>query len=391
MALETPTTKDISDNIVAQMVATFGPTMPKSFIRVLAKVLAGVFIILYKYGGFIFLQLFVSTASMRPTVINGKTVIPLVEWGRLIGAGEPNAATSAELSVRVQVEILGTSLPASSQLVHAPSGVTFITTTGVVLDSDFVDVNVIAVSDQNGTGGAGTIGNLTTGAALSFANPLSGVARTAIVQSQVVTGADAETDEQYRARVVNRFQLRPQGGAYVDYKLWAEETPGVKQAFPYTASTPGQVEVYIESATEPDGIPTAAQLQAALDSINYNSAGLAERRPVGALVNTFAIIRVGFSVEVQGLSVENEPEVRADISSALDKYFLDKAPFLVGLSIPPRIDRITVAAVSGVVDDVVSLANGVFTDVVLTKASVDTPVYTLGKGEKAKLTGVTFT
>ncbi len=392
MSLETPTTKEISDNIVAQMEATFGASMPKSFTRVLAKVLAGVFVILYKYCGFIFLQMFVATASLRPTVVNGKTVIPLVEWGRLIGAGDPNPATAAELNIRVQVEIIGSTLPAATQLVHVPSGVTYITTKGVVLAADLVDVNVIAVSDQNGTGGAGTIGNLTTGAVLSFANPLSGVARNAIVQSQVITGADAETGEQYRARVVNRFQLRPQGGAYVDYKLWAEETPGIKQAFPYAADTPGQVDVYIESATEVDGIPTTAQLQAALDSINYdNSTGVASRRPVGALVNTFSIIRVGFAVEVQGLLVENEPDVRADISSALTKYFLDKEPFLVGLSVPPRIDRVTVAAVSGVVDDVVSLANGVFTDVILKKGVTVTPVYTLGKGEKSKLTGVIYT
>lgn len=386
------TTKEISDNLIVQLEATFGSSMPKSFSRVLAKVLAGVFIILYKYCGFIFLQLFVSTASMRPTEINGKTVTPLIEWGRLIGAGDPFPATQAELVVRVTAEILGTTLPAATQIVSVASGVTYITMQAVTLDATLTDIGVVAVSDQSGRGGAGTIGNLEPGAALSFANPLSGVARGVSVVSQAVTGTDAETDDQYRTRVISRFQLRPQGGAYVDYKLWAESTPGVLQAYPYTSSNPGQVNVYIESSTEPDGIPTTAQLAAALESIKYdNSTGLATRRPAGALVNTIAIIRVPFSVEIVGLSVENPVTVKANIEAALNAYFVERSPYLVGLTLPPRLDRITESAVSGIVEDVVSLANGIFTEAKLYKSAVLTPIYTLGIGEKAKLTGVTYT
>lgn len=385
------TTKEISDNIVAQLEATFGPSMPKSFTRVLAKVLAGIFVILYKYCGFIALQMFVSTASMRPTEINGRTVIPLVEWGRLIGAGDPFAATPAVLLVRVTTEIIGTVLPVGSQLVFVSSGVTYLTIESTVLDEATKDILVIASSDPSGGGGAGTIGNLNVGATLSFANPLSGVARQASVVWQIETGANPETEAQYRARVVSRFQLRPQGGAYVDYKLWAESTPGVLRAYPYTSINPGQVDVYIESSTEPDGIPTTAQLTEALNAINYDSTGSASRRPVGALVSTLSIIRVPFTVEIDGLSVENEPAVRADIESALTKYFLDRTPFLVGLTLPPRLDRITQSAVSGIVDDVVSAVNGVFTEAKLYKSAVLTPIYTLGIGEKAKLAGVTYT
>lgn len=386
------TTKEISDNIVAQMDATFGPSMPKSFTRVLAKVLAGIFIILYKYCGFISLQMFVSTASMQPTEINGKTVVPLIEWGRLIGAGDPFAATQAELLVRVTTETLGATLPAASQFVHVPSGVTYITTESVILDAATKDVNVVAVSDPSGNGGAGVIGNLAPGSSLSLANPLAGVARAASVVSQTVTGTAAETEAQYRARVVSRFQLRPQGGAYVDYKLWAESTPGVLRAYPYTSENPGQVKVYIESSTEVDGIPTTAQLEEALDAINFdNTTGLASRRPAGALVTTLSIIRVPFSVEVIGLSVENEPEIRAEIDAALGAYFVARSPFLVGLTLPPRLDRITESAVSGIVDDVVSLANGIFTEVKLYQDVTETAIYQLGIGEKAKLTGVTYT
>lgn len=83
MSLQTPTTKEISDNIIAQLEASLNqsiPLLPKSFLRVLSKALAGVFVLLYKYGGFMFLQVFVRTASAKETIINGNSVTPLIEW-----------------------------------------------------------------------------------------------------------------------------------------------------------------------------------------------------------------------------------------------------------------------------------------------------------------------
>ena len=392
MAFETPTTKSLSDNMVAQLEATFGESMPKSFTRVLAKVLAGVFIILYKYCGFIFLQMFVTTATMRATEVNGKMIVPLIEWGRLIGAGGPEPATAAEIRVRVSAEIIGTSLMAGTQIVNPRTGVVYLTLESVVLDEAFIEVQAIAVGDSTGGAGEGIIGNVKAGELLSFANPLTGIARTVTVVGTTSTGVESETEDVYRARVIARFQQRPQGGAYVDYRLWAVEPAGVKQAYPYTSPFPGQIDVYIESSTEPDGIPTVDQLNEALDSINFDVDGLATRRPAGALVNVLPIVRKAFTVTVSGLSVENEPDVREEITTALIKYFEDKEPFLVGLvTNQRRRDRITAAAVSGVVDDVVSSYNGIFEDAVLTLDGSPVLVYSLGEGEKAKLGGVVFT
>lgn len=398
MSLETPTIQEISDNIVAQMSASLNqtiPLLPKSFIRVLAKTLAGVFILLYKYGGFTFLQIFVSTASTKETTINGKILTPLIEWGRLIGVGDPVAATQAELNVEVIVEVQSGTLPSGTQLTGT-NGVTYITIGGIGLDASTKEVTVRAVNDQAGGNGAGTIGNLDAGATLSFANPLANVARDVEVLAQVVTGADAENIEVYRQRVIDRFQKRPQGGAYADYELWGEETAGIINCYPYTSTNPGQVDVYVEATPEssgnPDGIPTPAQLQAVLDSIELDQAGLATRRPANALANTFAITRTGFDVRVLGLTADDLAQVKTDIELAITDYFLDREPFIVGLSIPPRKDRITKASVSGVVDDVVTAAGGTFTNAFIylegTTSLVD--VYSLGEGEKAKLGEVTY-
>lgn len=397
MSLQTPTTKEIGNNLIAQLEASLNqtiPLLPKSFMRVLAKALAGVFVLLYKYGGFTFLQVFVQSASAKQTTINGVLKVPLNEWGKLIGVGLPKAATSAELLMEVGVNVQEGSLPSGTQLVNVDNGVTYITLNVVLLDAPLVQVEVLAASDQAGGGGAGAIGNLAPGAVLSFANPLANVARDASVISQSQTGANEEETEVYRQRVIDRFQKRPQGGAPSDYEGWGEEVPGILNVYPYTSDCPGQIDVYVEatvaSSGDPDGIPTGAQLQDVLDSIQFDEGGLASRRPANALVNSFPIVRVGFDISVTGLVVDNLAQVQMDITTALGEYFLDRDPFIVGLSVLPRRDRITRSGVGGVVDDIVSAAGGIFISVSVVLDTVSIESYSLSIGEKAKTSSVVF-
>jgi len=397
MSLTTPTTKQISDNIIAQLEASFNQTIPllqKAFFRVLAKVLAGVFILLYKYGGYSFLQMFVQTASDTDTNVLGVTVNPLKFWGRLIGVGEPVAATNAELLIDITVENQVGTLPSGTQLINADNGVTYLTIASVALSAATVQATILAVSDQVDGGGAGVIGNLDPGAIVSFANPLANVARNAAVNTQTVTGANAESTDAYRQRVIDRFQKRPQGGAYSDYETWGEEVAGIINIYPYTSTNPGQVDIYVEataaSSGSTDGIPTAAQLQAVLDSIKLDNSGLASRRPANALANAFGITRTGFTVEITGLVVDNLATVQADVTAAITEYFLDREPFINGLSIPPRRDRITESAIAGTTEDIVSAAGGIFTSLVVKEGGTPFTLRTLVKGEKAKATSVTY-
>ena len=397
MSLTTPTTKQINDNIIAQLEASLNqtiPLLPKAFLRVLAKALAGVFILLYKYAGFTFLQLFVRTATIEETTINGVAVSPLLEWGRLIGVGDPAAAVAAELQVTITVDNQVGFLPANTQLVGAGNGVTYITLSSVALTSATVTALIRAVSDQSGEGGVGPIGNLQVGDTVSFANPLANVRRDAVVLSVSVTGAAGEAATAYRQRVIDRFQKRPQGGAYADYELWGEEPAGVVNVYPYTSDCPGQIDVYVEATPEssgsPDGIPTLAQLQAVLDSIERDQSGLASRRPANALVNAYPITRAAFTVTVSGVTADNLAQVQADITTGIEEYFLSRAPYIIGLSVPPRTDRITRSAVAGVVDDFVSAAGGIFGAAVLSTSGVTVEQYNLAIGQKAKALTVTF-
>ena len=401
MSLQTPTTAEISANIIAQLEATLNqtiPLLPKSFLRVLSKALGAVFILLYKYGGFMFLQMFVATAQNKDTIVNGTVINPLVFWGRLIGIGDPVAATQAELLIDVTVENQTGSLPSGSQLINADNGVTYITIGAVLLDAATVQATIRAVADQTDGGGAGAIGNLEPADIVSFANPLPNVARDAVVDSQIVTGADAESTAAYRQRVIDRFQARPQGGAYADYRIWGEEVAGIINIYPYTGD-PGEVDVYAEatvaSSGSADGIPTGAQLTAVADSIELDDNGLASRRPANAFVNVIAITRSGFDTVVDGLVVDNIAQVQADIEAALIQYYLAAEPFVDGLTIPPRKDRITNSAITGLVEDIVTAANGVFTGVTFDVTGVggSLSLYILQQGEKAKsaTVGVSYT
>lgn len=385
MSLPIPTTESLNNQIISQLEGQLSqtiPILPKSFARVLAKVLAAVFVLLFKYAGFTFLQLFVAHASDRETTVNGRKLVPLTEWGRLVGVGDRNAATRAELWLTVTVLNQVGSLAAGQQLTRTESGFIYTVVAPVALNAATVSVRVRATAGPKGSDGSGVLGNLQAGDVLEFANTPAGVATRAVVASQAKTGADAETTDRYRARIFDRFQNRPQGGAYADYRQWAEDVEGIVRAYPY-AGDPGEVDVYIEadeaSSGSPDGIATGAQVDAVKAAIELNEAGIATRRPVSAAVNVYPITRTGFALEVSGLDPSTST-IQDAIIEGVDEHLRSREPFIVGLSANPRKDRITQAAVAGLVVSIAEANGSTVTAVTLTPSAA-----TLVAGEKAKL------
>lgn len=397
MALVTPTTSQVAANIIAQLEAALSqtiPLLPKAFSRVLAKSLSGVFVTLYKYAGFSLLQQFVSSASMEETEINGVLVRPLVEWGRLIGIGDPILATQAELEVDVTVTNQTGSLPGGSQLLFAPTGVVYQTVAAVALDAATVTVIARATSDQAGGDGSGTVGNLEAGQTLQFASPLPNVATNATVTGASVVGADGELDDAYRARIVRRFQRRAQGGAYSDYRSWGTEVAGIRNVYPYTGA-PGEVDVYVETTVAPDGIPDSSQLEAVAESIEFDPdespspTGLANRRPVNAAVNVLPITRTSFDVAIAGFESSDPDTVLGAIEEGLDEFLRAREPYIVGLSALPRLDRVTQGAVAGVINEIAEANGATVAAVTLLRDGLTLVQYTLTHGELAKLGTVT--
>lgn len=394
MALDIPTISEESDTIAAELAYAIGGSVPsRSVIRTIANAIAGSVVTSYRFAGRRWLDMFARHASTQEVTILGRTFIPLVELGNMMGVGDPLPSLRAELQVLITVTATGSTVPAGTMLTSATNGCAYVTKTPVVLNDATELVGVFAVEDPGGGRGYGTVGNLAVGETLVFAAPVAGVARDAEVVGITVSGASPETWEAYRKRVHEARRIPPQGGSYADYRKWAKTITGIEEAFPYTG-LPGRVNVYIRatpaSCGNEDGIATGAQCTAVLNYINGTVTGLATRRPINDGVSVLPITRRSFDVEVHGLAITNVSAAHDAIESACDEHLRSREPFIVGLSELPRLDRVTNAELSGVVSQVVASLGGSITSVVLTSDSEDVTAYTLAPGEHASLGAITY-
>ena len=69
---------------------------------------------------------------------------------------------------------------------------------------------------------------------------------------------------------------------------------------------------------------------------------------------------------------------------------MQREPFLPGLTVGLRLDRVTDSGVAGVVDDVVTASGGIFANVVIFLNAAQVDLYTLQQGQKAKAASVVF-
>jgi uncharacterized phage protein gp47/JayE len=284
-AFENKTISEIRDLIINSIQTKFNIAfrmLSKSFIRVIATVFAGVYIVLYKQIGWVFLQLFPETAYWDEVNILGFKVRPLIKWGNLIGVGDPKTGSQWKGNISVKVTTLSGNLIAGTQLKSDITGKLYITDESVLLDNETVTVDVICAEN-------GTAGNLETGDVLSFVNPLGNVQKTASVSVVIEYPLDDETESEYRARVVSRFRNPPLGGALSDYRRWASDVSGVLNTYPYKdIESPSGVLIYVAGIPSlfPDRIPSVDLLIQVGDACTYDpETGKASRKPMTAVID----------------------------------------------------------------------------------------------------------
>lgn len=137
------------------------------------------------------------------------------------------AATAAVLVVRITGTASATVTFGSATL-RSTSGVSYrpVPTSAALNGSGYADVQFRAAT-------LGTVGNLETGAVLSWsATPVNANA-TGIVQSTNTTAEDEESDASYAARIIQRRRERPASGNRADFRDWVEQCDGVEVAFVY--------------------------------------------------------------------------------------------------------------------------------------------------------------
>jgi uncharacterized phage protein gp47/JayE len=167
----------------------------------------------------------------------------------------------------------------------------------------------------------GAIGNLEPGAGLRLINPGQGVD----VEASVITmdhGVDEETTDEVRDRVLLRIRNPPQGGANIDYELWALSVPGVTRAWCYALEMGvGTVTVRFmmdNLRADEGGFPR----QSDVDTVTQ---ALDKLRPV-AVKDMFVVAPIRRRVNIQiARLVPDTPTVRAAIGASLQLMLRERA------------------------------------------------------------------
>lgn len=265
--------------------------------EVYARVMGGVAHGLYGFIEWLSDQVIYDTAELEY----------LERWCSIWGITR-KAAAAATGSVTFAVQA-GSVIP-SGTLLQALDGVQYQTTADATITTPTATAPVAAVV-------AAAAGNRTTGQSLSLVSPVVGVQTTAAA-GELSGGADIETDDALRARLLARIQQPPQGGASYDYTTWALEVSGVTRAWVYPAELGlGTVTVRFVRDLDSTPIPDAGEVAAVQSYIDA-------RRPVTAQVTVVAPAAVPINFQIQGLTPSN-PTVQAAVQAELQDLLLREA------------------------------------------------------------------
>ena len=391
MAFENKTIEQVNNLIISGIEAELNTKfrlLPKSFIRVLAKVLSAVFITLYKQQAWIFLQMFVDTASFDEVEILGRKIRPLVMWGNLVGIGEPEGATQWQGKIKVEVASVNTYLDQGTQFVDPATGLIYITTETVLLRNPFEEIAVKCAE-------SGIAGNVEVDDELNVASPYLNIGKKAVVSEVTDKAVDEESERSYRSRVKSRWQVQPQGGALVDYRKWASDVSGVLQTYIYKDDdSAAGVLIYVVSDDE-SRIATPGMLKEVGEACSYDPVTGEGRKPVTAVLDpgndgSYGNVRVcsisGFTVYVDDFVGNEIDSFKRSCKTNFGSYFLEREPFVRGLSVDNnRVDRISVVNLTSIANDIAEGVSGYFEKIRLEKNGEIITDYTLGKGELAKL------
>lgn len=371
--------------------------LPKSFVKVLCKVFAGVFIVLYKLVGWYFLQMFPETADWQEVTILGVKLRPLVKLGVLFGVGEPLSGVQWRGNIAVEVLTVGSVLYSGAQLKSSVTGRLYITEETKTLLHAKETVSVVCTE-------IGTAGNLEQNDTLNFVNPYGFIKTEAMVSDVTRVGLDNELESSYRNRVINRFRLQPQGGALADYRIWASEVPGVLNVYPYNdKEQPGGVLLYVSGIPEvyTDRVPDSGLLKKVGEACTYDpETGKATRRPLtavldpkndGTYTNIKAVTVTAIDVviaDVLGIAPADFAQV---VKPALKNYFLDRDLYIRGLSDDNnRTNVISRNHIITVINQIAVSVKAVFGTAEMKKGAGVVEMYTLDNGELAKLGTLTI-
>ena len=224
----------------------------------------------------------------------------LGRWAAILGV-TPKAATAATGTVTA-TGVNGSVIPTGTELQRA-DGIEYVTTAEAVIAGGVAVVSIEAVA-------AGTSGLALTGSKVSLISPIAGVAvEMTVTAPGLVGGADAESEDALRERVLDRLRRPPHGGNAQDYVRWAKEVPGVTRAWVYPLMNGlGTVGLTFVLGGREDLIPGAGD-------VTGMEAWIEARRPVTAAVDVFAPTPVALNLSITLLP--DTAAIRASVEAEL--------------------------------------------------------------------------
>lgn len=296
MAWERPTLAEIKNRIESDIKSGLGLTtlLRRSFLKVLAKAIAGAVHLLHGFLQYMSKQIFVDTAEVTFLERHGAV------WGVF-----RNAATFAEFTLSL-TGVNGSVVPVSTTYVDA-AGNEFTTQSEATISGGVATVNVLAQV-------SGESQNPSVSDVLSLLSPISGVDTDATVSAIVTEAADTESDDDYRARLLAFIRQPPSGGAANDYILWAKSITGITRAWVHPLYLgPGTVGVSIVTDAED---PISASGAKVTEVQNY----IDTVKPVDADVTVFTptLFEIDMVIDI----LPNTTAVQNAIESELEDLIL---------------------------------------------------------------------
>jgi uncharacterized phage protein gp47/JayE len=272
----------------------------RSFLKVMARVQAGLVHGLYGFLNFIARQCLVDTCEDEFLDRHGSI------WG---------VARKAATKTTGAVPVTGTSGSAinTGTILQRNDGFRFVTMQATAISGGgTATLQVEAIT-------AGEAGNTDEGTLLTFISPIAGVDPTTS-SGALAGGTDTESDDNYRSRILERIQQPPQGGDANDYVEWALSVSGVTRAWTYGLELgAGTVTVrFMMDDTYSDGIPApgdVATVKTYIDTVRPVTADVHVVAPTAQAVN-FSIL-----LKKKDGTTETDPTIRAAVQAEMADMF----------------------------------------------------------------------
>lgn len=183
--------------------------------------------------------------------------------------------------------------------------------------------------------GGGEAGNAIAGTLLALDVAIAGVQSQCQLIEPATGGADIESEDNFRTRMLLAYQNTPQGGNNSDYRGWALEVPGVTRAWVSPrAMGAGTVTIYIMcdgnvSGGWPQGTDGASQYEWGVKKATGDQLRVADHiyplRPVTALVYVASPIKRTIDFVIDGI-INASSDTTTAINAAIDAAFFDVTP-----------------------------------------------------------------